>query len=197
MIRRLLLAVAPLLLLVACGAPHQFAGSELNPPKPIDDWTITDARGDSFRLSDQRGNVVLLYFGYTNCPDFCPTTMGAWKQVRAQLGDDAGRVRFAMITVDPERDTPDVLARYLDHFDSSFVGLHPTPEQLEALSRDYGAGVDSNAQVGHAQHGDLDPTMHGTYTYVIDPQGRLRLLFSAGSAVEPMVGDIRALLREG
>ncbi len=198
MIRTLLLVLALLLAFAACGAPHQFAGSQLNPPKPLADWTLIDQHGDPFRLSEQRGNVVLLYFGYTNCPDFCPTTMGDWKQIRAQLGAEAERVRFALITVDPERDTPDVLARYLDHFDSSFLGLRPTPEQLQTLSREYGAGVDSHAQGGHDHHGGSpDPTMHGTYTYVIDTQGRLRLLFSAGSPVDGMVGDLRALLREG
>ncbi|HEX6291530.1 MAG TPA: SCO family protein [Herpetosiphonaceae bacterium] len=185
-----LLATIAALVLVGCGQPYQYTGTELNPPKPVADFTLTDQHGQPFQLSAQRGNVTLLYFGYTNCPDFCPTTMGDWKQVKQQLGSDAEKVRFALISVDPQRDTEQALKQYLDRFDPSFVGLRPTPEQLEQLSREYGAGVDTNAQ-----HGALDPARHSSYVYVIDPAGQLRLLFSHDVQPQQMADDIRHLLR--
>jgi protein SCO1 len=194
---RILLIALALLVLAACGAPHTYNATELDPPRVVEDWTLVDQHGQPFRLADQRGDVVVLYFGYTNCPDFCPATMGDWVQIRRQLGAEADRVRFVLITVDPARDSEDVLARYLAGFDESFIGARPTAEQLESLSREYGVGVDSNAQAGH-QHGDApDPAFHGTYSYVIDRQGRLRLLFRADAEVDAMVADLRALLREG
>ncbi|WP_029215357.1 SCO family protein [Kallotenue papyrolyticum] len=195
--KRFLALLLTLLALMACGGPHRFTGTLLDPPEPIADWTLTDQHGQPFRLSDQRGKLVLLYFGYTNCPDFCPITMGIWKQVRAHLGADAEQVRFVMISTDPARDTPEVLARYLSAFDPAFVGLQPTPEQLDALSRKFGAGVDANAQAHGDHHAGLDPRLHGTYTYVLDRQGRWRLLFPYDTPVEAMVADLRALLREG
>ncbi len=117
---------ALLILLSACGTPYQYTGSVIEPPKPLTDWTIPDQHGQPFSLGDQRGKVMLLYFGYTNCPDFCPTMMGDWKQMREQLGSDAENVRFAMVSIDPERDTEQVLAQYLQRFDPTFIGLRPT-----------------------------------------------------------------------
>jgi protein SCO1 len=185
----LLIGVA--LLLTGCGAPHQYAGTFLNPPKALTDFTIRDQHGQPFQLSAQRGKVMLLYFGFTNCPDFCPTTMGEWKQVKRLLGADADKVRFVLISVDPERDTEQALKEYLDHFDPSFVGLRPTPEQVEQLSREYGVGVDSHSQHVHTP----DPTRHGSYTYAIDQSGQLRLLFSFDIQPQQVADDIRQLLR--
>jgi protein SCO1/2 len=185
----LLLGIAAIAL-VGCGQPYQYTGTVLDPPKPLTDFTLTDQHGQPFQLSAQRGKVTLLYFGYTNCPDFCPTTMGDWKQVKQQLGAEAENVRFVLISVDPERDTEQALKEYLDHFDPTFVGLRPRPEQVEPLSREYGVGVDR-----HSQHRAPDPARHGSYVYAVDQEGQLRLLFSADVGPQQMADDIRHLLQ--
>lgn len=178
--------------LIACGAPHQFTGSVLDPPKPADDFTLTDQNGQPFQLSAQGGKVTLIYFGYTNCPDFCPTTLGDWKLVKQQLGSDAANVNFVMISVDPERDTEPVLQQYMAQFDPTFIGLRPTMDQVETLSKQYGVGVDS-AAAGH-DHGEHNPAMHGTYSYAIDGQGQVRLLFPYDTDPAKVADDVRALL---
>ena len=127
-----LLAVAGLL--AACGGPS-FRGSVMDEPVPVPDFTLQDHTGQPFRLADQRGNVVLLFFGYTSCPDVCPTTLATWRQVHDLLGDEAGRTRFVFVTVDPERDTGERLGRHVQAFNPDFLGLTGTPEQLqEALN---------------------------------------------------------------
>jgi protein SCO1/2 len=187
----LLLVSIAALTLAACGQSYQYTGTFLDPPKPLTDFTLTDQHGQPFQLSAQRGKALLVYFGYTNCPDFCPTTMGDWKLVKQQLGVEADNVRFVLISVDPERDTEQALKRYLDQFDPAFVGLRPTPEQLEQLSRDYGVGVDT-----HSQHGRIpEPSRHGSYVYGIDPAGQLRLLFSADVMPQQIAADMKHLLR--
>jgi len=191
----LLLSILIGTMLAACGVPHQYTGTVLNPPKALEDWTLTDQHGQPFQLRTQDDTLTVLYFGYTNCPDYCPTTMGEWKQIKEQLGADADRLRFAMVTVDPERDTEDVLARYLANFDESFIGLRPTPEQVAALSREYGVGVAPPAATTHDHADHPDPVQHGTYTYVLDGTPQLRLLLRDDIPLEAMVADIRALLR--
>jgi len=101
--------------LFACtaGTPS-FRGTVLDPPQAVQDFTLTDQNGQPFRLSDQKGNVVLLLFGYTFCPDVCPTTLGTWKRVYEALGADAKNVRFVFVTVDPDCDKPERLKQHVE-----------------------------------------------------------------------------------
>jgi protein SCO1/2 len=195
---RSLLWLAGLVLLVACGSPYQYNGSEINPPKPLPDFTLTDHYGQPFQLSAQRG-ITLLYFGYTNCPDFCPATMGAWKQLKQHLGTAADEVQFVFVTVDPERDTPEVLQSYLANFDKSFLGLRPTRDQLAELSRGYMFPNPVPHASEHADHGNDATTAesinHVSRVYVVDPHQQLRLLFRPDDEPEAMAADIKALLR--
>lgn len=190
---RSVLAVLAALLLAGCGAPHQYSVSPLNPPKPVADWTLPDQNEQPFQLSAQRGKVTLLYFGFTNCPDYCPTTLGAWKQIKQELGADADNVRFVLISTDPERDTPAALKAYVERFDPAFVGLRPTLEQLATLSREYGVGVQTADAAGTHSH---DPAVHGTYTYALDRQGQLRLLYPYDSDPRAIAADLKALQAE-
>ena len=186
-----LLLVSGVLLLTACGRPYQYTATVLEPAKQVTDFTINDQHGQPFTLSAQQGKVTLIFFGYTNCPDFCPTTMGDWKQVKQLLGDDAANVRFVLLSVDPQRDTPEALKQYLDHFDPSFIGLRPTQEQLDQLSQEYGVGADA-----HTQHMEVaDPRRHGTYSYAIDQSGRWRLLFSYATDPQQIADDLKHLLQ--
>lgn len=186
--------VLGLTLLAGCGAPYQFTGSVINPPKPTADFTVSNQDGQPFQLSAQRGNVVLLYFGFTNCPDACPATLGDWKQIKQALGPDADKVRFVMVSVDPDRDTEPVLKEYVGRFDPTFIGLRPTPEQLATLSKDYGVGVQPANTSDHSAH-TPESTMHGTYSYAIDPAGQLRLLFASDSDPRQVAADVQQLLR--
>lgn len=168
-----------------------FRGSALSQPVSAFDFTLTDQYGRPFRLGDQRGKVVLLFFGYASCPDVCPTTLGDWKQVYARLGDDARRVRFVFITVDPERDTPERLQQHLALFNSDFIGLTGTPEELEPVYEAYGVYYEK-VDAPQSALGYL--VNHTSSDFVIDPQGYWRLRHSFGTPVDDVVHDVRELL---
>jgi len=114
-----------------------FHGLPFDPVEPAPDFTLIDQHRQPVSLSDYRGDVVLLYFGFLNCPDECPMTMGIWKQVANLLGKDTERVRFVMITVDPERDSPEDMGKFLSIFNPDFVGLSGTLDEIEDVARPY------------------------------------------------------------
>lgn len=180
--------------LASCGAPHQWSGTLVDPPKPLTDYTLPDQNGQPFQLGAQQPNLMLLYFGYTTCPDYCPTTLGEWKQIKEELGANADKVRFVLVSVDPERDTEQALKAYVERFDPAFIGLRPTLEQVGSLSQEYGFNVNV-VQAGSSDH-QHDPTRHGTYTYLIDQTGGLRLLFRYGSDPRTIARDIEAVLAQ-
>lgn len=199
--RRWLIAIGPVMVLaavlIAAGwtrwrqDPYVFHGGELSPPKPAASIELTDQHGRPFSLKEQAGNVVVLYFGYTSCPDACPTTLSDWIGVKEALGQDAARVRFVMVTVDPERDTPERLAQYLAFFDPSFIGLTGTPEQTQAIAQAYGI-VAVKRQFDESAMGYL--VDHTTSTFVVDTKGRLRLVYAHGTDPELIAEDLRHLL---
>jgi len=189
----LLLCVAALPL--AAFAPGveaaEFKGGALDPPRPAPDFALrTQDRGE-FRLSRHRGDVVVMTFGYTFCPDVCPTTLAELAQVRASLGGAAKRLRVVFVTVDPERDSLERLRAYTHAFDRAFVGLTGTPDQLERVWKAYGVVARKRAVPGTAAAYLVD---HSAFVYVIDPEGRLRLMFPFGTAIEDMAHDIKLLL---
>jgi protein SCO1/2 len=143
-------------------------------------------------LSALRGKVVLLYFGYTSCPDVCPTTLADLRQVRSMLGDKGQDVQVVFITVDPDRDTPDRLQSYVSAFDPSFLGLGGSLSDLEPVYRSYGVyrEIDKNGDSA----GGYSVT-HTARVYLIDPQGNLRLTYSFGTLPEDIAHDIRVLLK--
>ncbi|GAB4431264.1 MAG: SCO family protein [Anaerolineae bacterium] len=164
-------------------------GTLLDPPKEVGDFTLTDQDGQPFRLSDLRGRVALLFFGYTNCPDICPTTLSEFKRVKALLGDDAERVAFVFISVDGARDTPERLAAYVRAFDPQFIGLTGDDASLRPIARDFGVfyqRVDYESDVNYL----VD---HTASTFVVDQQGRLRLVFPYGTDPAAIVTRLRAL----
>jgi|HigsolmetaAR202D_1030399.scaffolds.fasta_scaffold10297_3 protein SCO1/2 len=180
-------------LLAACGQPHEFHGTLLEPPDPASDFTLTDHRGQPFTLSEQRGKVQILFFGFTTCPDFCPTTLSDLAAVMRELGDDAKHVQVVMISVDPERDTTERLARYVESFDPSFVGLRPTEQELESVLKAYAASAskyDTDSSAGYLVE-------HSTYLYVIDQVGRWRQIFSYGTPIADIASDLREWVRIG
>jgi protein SCO1/2 len=162
----------------------------LDPLAQAHDFTLTDQHGQPFRLSDQRGKVVLLYFGYTSCPDVCPTTLAALAAVRRALGPDAQKVQVVFITVDPGRDTQEVIQRYLASFDPSFIGLRGTQAKLDPIIEAYGVTASADSHDTHAH--DYKVT-HSSYVYVIDPAGRWRMVLHEDDKVEDIVSDVRYL----
>ena len=189
--RKLLaLVLMAILVMGACGSPS-FRGSLVAEPIAVPDFVLTDESGEPFRLSDQRGKVVLLFFGYTSCPDVCPTTLANWRKVHESLGDDAGRVRFVFVTVDPERDTVERLGLHVNAFNPDFVGLTGAREALQAVYEIFDVFYEVDTSSGSAL-GYL--VNHTATTFVLDTEGVWRLRETYGTPHEDIAYDIRQLL---
>lgn len=154
-------------------------------------FELTDHNGQVRTLNDFAGKVVVLFFGYTQCPDVCPTTMTELAEVKKALSKDGERLQGIFITVDPERDTPELLKAYMANFDPSFLALRPTPDKLSALAKDYKIyfkKVEGKTPTSYTMD-------HSAGSYVYDTQGRLRLFTRYGSGPKPLTEDIRLLLK--
>lgn len=173
--------------------PRSFRGtSYADPVPPAPDFSLTKADGTEFRLSDQRDKIVLLFFGYTSCPDVCPTTLAEMKQVMDALRDDAQSVQVVFVSVDPERDNPEKIQTYVNHFHPSFIGLSGTEETLEPIWSGYSIVrevVESDSAFG-------DIINHTARLFLVDLQGNLRLSFAYQTPVEDIAHDIRLLLEQ-
>jgi protein SCO1 len=183
------------LFIAACGAPYIWRnGMLLDPAEPAPEVALLNQDGQPFRLSEQRGVVTLLFFGFTNCPDICPTTLVDIAAARKQLGSDSEKVRVVFITVDPARDTPERMARYLTSFDPTFIGLTGSEAELQAIYQAYGVTAIKRDLADSAISYTVD---HNASIYVIDQAGRWRGLISHGAAVEDIRENLRFLLRSG
>ncbi len=172
--------------------PYAYQGSLIDPPAPAADFTLTNQDGLPFRLSDQQGKVVLIFFGYTNCPDVCPVTLSEFKKVRSALGDLAQKVEFVFITVDPQRDTPEKLKAHLANFDPSIIGLTGTEAELGPVWKHYGV-YHEKQDTGSAAGYLVD---HTAITYAIDKQGNWRLTYPFGMETQKLVADVSHLAQE-
>jgi protein SCO1/2 len=184
--------VATAALLLALSGPATgtgFRARPFHPTPPAPEIALTASDGSEFRLSQERGHVVVLTFGYTYCPDVCPAILGKLAQARAQLGVPASRVRVVLVTLDPVRDTPDRLRTHLDRFDTTFIGVTGTPEAVTRVQRAYGIVAHRDG----AQGSDGFPVNHSAPMYVIDHDGRLRLLFTVATPVTDMAHDLALL----
>jgi protein SCO1/2 len=160
-----------------------FKGSLISPPWTAPEIKLTDHNGQPFTLSNQRGKVVLLFFGYVNCPDECPLTMAHIKLARESLGNRARDVQVIMVSTDPARDTPQALKDFMVHFDPSFLGLTGTPAELQKAWADYGVTVEDSGET------------HSTFLYVIDPRGDVRETFLPDSEPNDIAKDMNLLLK--
>jgi protein SCO1/2 len=153
-------------------------------------FELADHNGNVRHLTDFAGKVVVMFFGYTQCPDVCPTTMTEITEIKKALGKDGDRLQVLFVTVDPERDTPELLKAYMENFDPSFLALRTTPEKLEALTKDYKIyykKVDGSTPTSYTMD-------HSAGSYLYDPQGKLRLFTRYGSPREALTKDIQILL---
>jgi protein SCO1 len=155
--------------------------------------SLPDQNGQLRTLADFKGKLTVVFFGFTQCPDVCPTTMAELAQVKKALGADGERVQGVFITVDPERDTPELLKAYLGSFDPSFIGLRGTPEQTAATAKDFKVFY---AKVPGKTEGSY--TMdHTAGSYIFDTSGKLRLFTRYGSGADALAADLKTLLAAG
>lgn len=172
------------------GGKSPFQGTDITGVDWGKDLQLTDHTGKRRSLADFHGKVVVLFFGYTHCPDVCPTTLGELGITLKRLGADASRVQVLFVTLDPARDTPAVLAQYVPSFNPTFLGLTGTEEEIAQTAKSFKVFYkkqESGSKAGYSMD-------HSANTFVIDQQGRIRLLFGFGSGAAPLVHDIQALL---
>lgn len=187
------LSISAAAVLTACSPDGPaFRGVNLTGADYARDFSLTDQYGQLRSLKDFRGKVVVVFFGFTQCPDVCPTSMQELAEVKQALGADGERLQGVFISVDPERDTLELLKAYMENFDPSFLALRPAPEQLPALAKDfkiYYKKVDGTTPTSYSMD-------HSAGSYLYDPQGRLRVYHRYGSGAEALTEDVRLLLRE-
>ena len=168
-----------------------FAAIDITGADYARDFSLTDHLGQTRSLASFKGKVVVVFFGYAQCPDVCPTTLAELAEVKRLLGADGNRVQGVFVTVDPERDTAAVLKAYVENFDSGFVALRPSsPDELAATAKHF--------KVYYKRVEGKTPTSytidHSAGSFVYDPQGRLRLYTRHGTGAQALAGDIRQLL---
>jgi protein SCO1/2 len=183
-------AASCLLALSGCRDEYKFYGIPLNPmvTAPLEPLVRDDS--SRFSIGAERGRASLVFFGYTNCPDICPTTLADWTRVKQALGSAALFVNFVFVTIDPETDTPEVVERYLAKFDTAFVGLTGTPEQVASVATAFGvtATPEGTLPSGHTA------MIHPSRVYLVDTRGRIRFVFPPGLRSEEIAQDVRHVM---
>ena len=179
-------------ILAACSPDKpQFKSIDLTGADYAKDFSLSDQNGQTRTIKDFAGKVVVVFFGFTQCPDVCPTSMTELAGIKKSLGADADKLQAIFISVDPERDTPEILKAYMANFDPTFLALRPSLEQLPAMAKDfkiYYKKVDGKTPTSYSMD-------HSAGHYVYDTQGRLRLYNRYGSGAEGLTQDIRLLLQ--
>lgn len=179
-------------LLTACSADKpQFKSIDLTGADYAQGFSLTDQDGQVRTLKDFAGKIVVVFFGFTQCPDVCPTSLTELAQVKQLLGPDGDKLQAIFVTVDPERDTPELLKAYMGNFDPSFLALRPTLDQLPEVAKDfkiYYKKVEGKTPSSYTMD-------HSAGSYVFDEKGRVRLYTRYGSGAESLASDIRLLLK--
>lgn len=190
---RLLWPVAVSMALMAAGCqpapPAPFKAIDITGAPYGKDFNLPDVDGKPRTLSEFKGKVVLLFFGFVQCPDVCPTALGRAMEVRSLLGEDGKKIQVVFVTVDPERDTSQVLREYMRGFDPDFIALRPDAEPLVATAKEFKVFFQ---KVTTANSYTMD---HTAVTYAFDPQGRLRLAIKHEQSAQDVATDLRNLLR--
>jgi protein SCO1/2 len=181
-----ILPIAIALVLMSC-AERPWHGIVLDPPSAAPPLAASRPDGGAFTLADAKGSVVMLFFGYTHCPDVCPTTLADWARAKRALGGDTTAVRFVFLSVDPGRDTPAIAQAYAVQFDSSFTGYAVDDAALARILRDWGIAAYPE---GDPRNRDYT-VAHPAHTYVVDTKGRLRLMIPPGVRGEQIAEDLR------
>jgi protein SCO1/2 len=181
------------LMLAACA--HQFSGVAPGPVGPAPDFALTDEGGQPIKLSDLRGKWILLAYGYTHCPDVCPLTLSRLRDVKKIADPQGDQVQVVFVTIDPERDTPDIMQKYVSHFDRAFPqkfkGLSGTPEEIAAAAKAY------NVKYEKKETGSADgySMAHTAEVNLIDPQFYRRMTFPFGVKAEEIAADLQYFMQ--
>lgn len=173
------------------GSSTRFNSIDITGAEYARNFVLTDHNGQERTLADFKGKVTAVFFGFTQCPDVCPTAMAELAQIKQQLGADGSRVQGVFITVDPERDTAEVLKAYMANFDPSFLALRGSPDQTRAVAREF--KVYYNKVPGKTE--DTYTMDHTAGVYVFDTEGRVRLFARHGLGAEPLAADLKQLLK--
>lgn len=162
----------------------------LDPPKDLPSFEFVRNNGSTYSTAAETGKPMVVFFGYTHCPDVCPTTIADWKRVREKLGSKANSVRFVFVTVDPERDTPEVTERYTGQFDTSFVGLSGNETVTSGIMKAFGVAAmrEENPTGGDYLVG------HSAQVFLVNDKGQLVALYSFGTPWEALASDLAQLL---
>ena len=190
MLRYCSIIICSLALLAGCDAGPKFKSTDITGADYGKSFDLTDHNGKARHLEDFRGKAVVMFFGFTHCPDVCPTTLADMAQVVKSLGPDGDRVQVLFVTVDPERDTQADLGKYVTAFDRRFLGLYGTPEQTSRVAKEFKIYYEKR------KTGNTYTVDHSAQSYVIDPQGRLRLFVRHDRISSDLPDDLRTLLRE-
>lgn len=193
-VRVFLISIATILVLIAgiyFLRPHTFHGTVIQSPEPSYNFTLKSAEG-GVTLSDFRGKLVLLYFGYTFCPDICPGTLANVAQALREMGTKADDVQLIMVSLDPDRDTPEKLKEYMGHFYPSFIGITGEKEKIDEITSLY--GVFYQKKDGSEATGYLID--HTATLMVLDREGYLKLVFPFGVTSEEIADDLKYMLRQ-
>jgi len=190
--RAILAVIAAAMLLAACSpeAPT-FKGADITGASFGRELALADHHGKARTLADFRGKAVVIFFGFTQCPDVCPTALSALAEAMRRLGPDAARVQVLFVTIDPERDTADLLSRYVPAFHPSFLGLRGDAEATARVAKEFKVIY----QKVPGQTPDTYTMDHSAGLYLLDPQGRLRVFESHGQGAEAIAHDLAQLLR--
>ncbi len=188
----MLLAVVALSLAACSPPPPPFNASEVSGIAYGKDIGIADTSGQIRRIEDFKDQVTLVFFGFTRCPDVCPSTLMRLRQVRDALGEDAGKLQVLLVSVDPERDTPERLEAYVKNFDPSFIGLRPDPAELEKVIKAFHA-IAVKVPTTDGEDYTVD---HSATIYVYDRRNQLRLIAQPDIAIDAFAADLRRLAQE-
>ena len=179
--------------LVACGhsqAPAKLYGADIAGADFVGDFDLLDHHGAKRQLTDYQGKVVVLFFGYTHCPDVCPTAMADMAKMMKLLGSDANQVQVLFVTLDPERDSQQVLAKYVPSFDERFVGLYGNAQQTAEVAKLYKVFFEKKDVAGKSGY-TID---HSAGAFVFDKAGKVRIYFRNGQKPNEMASDLKQLL---
>jgi len=189
-----LVSLASVSLLSACGSGQPpFVGIDITGADYANQFQLMDHNGQMRTLADFKGKAVVIFFGFTQCPDVCPTTMSEIAQARQMLGADGDRLQALFVSIDPERDTPEIMREYMANFDPTFLALYAPENQLPEVAKHF--------KIYYKKVEGATPTSytmdHSAGSYVYDAQGRVRLYHRYGTGVEGLVSDVKRLLAEG
>jgi len=177
---------------VACTDSEKFAAVTVSAPAPA--FTLHSGGGQPVSLADLRGKVVVLYFGYTHCPDICPTTLSTYARALDRLSpDERARVSVVMVSVDPARDTPDIMAKYVAHFAPDFTGLSGSQAEVDAVIQAWDLTVECGERAADGSY----VVGHPAHSYVLDRSGRQRLIVPHDATPDTVAADLKLLLKKG